>query len=185
MDFDCIYKKIRKKRQLYIYVTLQTSLLKQELFVVHVLETSLLKQEFPIKGSIFRAPHNCYEKKVWTVSVNNSTNINKTKESLNSERQQFHQYQQNKRKFEQWASTIPPISTKQKKVWTVMVNNSPISTKQKKVWTVSVNNSTNINKTKESLNSERQQFHQYQQNKRKFEQWASTIPPISTKQKKV
>jgi hypothetical protein len=35
------------------------------------------------------------------VSVNNSTNINKTKESLNSERQQFHQYQQNKRKFEQ------------------------------------------------------------------------------------
>jgi hypothetical protein len=61
---------------------------------------------------------------------------------------QFHQYQQNKRKFKQWASTIPPISTK-----------------QKKVWTVSVNNSTNINKTKESLNSERQQFHQYQQNK--------------------
>ena len=102
------------------------------------------------------------------MSVNNSTNINKTKESLNSERQQFHQYQQNKRKFKQWASTIPPISTK-----------------QKKVWTVSVNNSTNINKTKENLNSERQQFHQYQQNKRKFEQWASTIPPISTKQKKV
>jgi hypothetical protein len=28
--------------------------------------------------------------------VKNSTNINKTKESLNSERQQFHQYQQNK-----------------------------------------------------------------------------------------
>jgi hypothetical protein len=44
---------LRKKRQLYIYVTLQTSLLKQELFVVHVLETSLLKQEFPIKGSCF------------------------------------------------------------------------------------------------------------------------------------
>jgi hypothetical protein len=56
----------------------------------------LLKQEFPIKGSIFRAPRNCYEKKDLTVSVNNSTNINKTKESLNSERQQFHQYQQNK-----------------------------------------------------------------------------------------
>ena len=37
--------------------------------------------------------------------VNNSTNINKTnnhfspKESLNSEGQQFYQYQQNKRKF--------------------------------------------------------------------------------------
>jgi hypothetical protein len=29
--------------------------------------------------------------------VNNSTNINKTKESLNSDVQQFHQYQQNKR----------------------------------------------------------------------------------------
>ena len=65
--------------------------------------------------------------------VNNSTNINKTKESLNSDGQQFHQYQQNKnslindsqqflqykqniRKFKQWWSIIPPISTKQKKV---------------------------------------------------------------------
>ena len=67
--------------------------------------------------------------------VNNSTNINKTKESL-----------------------------------TVMVNISTISTKQKKVETVMVNNSTNINKTKESLNSDGQQFHQYQQNKRKFKQ---------------
>ena len=28
--------------------------------------------------------------------VNNSTNINKTKECLNSDGQQFHQYQQNK-----------------------------------------------------------------------------------------
>ena len=48
--------------------------------------------------------------------VNNSTNINKTKESLNNDGQQFHQYQQNKRKFKQWWSTIPLISTKQKKV---------------------------------------------------------------------
>ena len=64
--------------------------------------------------------------------VDNSTNINKTKESLNSDGrqfhqyqqnrenlnsdgQQFHQYQQNKRKFKQWWSTIPPILTKQKK----------------------------------------------------------------------
>ena len=31
--------------------------------------------------------------------VNNSTNINKTKESLSSDGQQFYQYQQNKRKF--------------------------------------------------------------------------------------
>ena len=151
--------------------------------------------------------------------VNNSTNINKTKESLNSDGQQFLQYQQTKRKFEQWWSTILPISTNQKKVWTVMVNNSsninkpkesfnsdgrqflqyqqtkrkfeqwwstipPISTNQKKVLTVMVNNSSNINKPKESLNSDGQQFYQYQQTKRKFEQWWSTILPISTNQKK-
>ena len=48
--------------------------------------------------------------------VNNSTNINKTKECLNSDGQQFYQYKQNKRKFKQWRSTIQPISTKQKKV---------------------------------------------------------------------
>ena len=83
--------------------------------------------------------------------VNNSTNINKPKESFNSDDQQFLQYQHTKRKFEQWWSTIPPISTKQKKVFTVMVNNS-----------------TNINKTKESFNSDGQQFYQYQQNKRKI-----------------
>jgi hypothetical protein len=67
--------------------------------------------------------------------VNNSSNINKTKESLKCE------------------STIPPISTKQKKVETVMVDNS-----------------TNINKAKESLNSDGRQFHQYQQKKRKLKQ---------------
>jgi hypothetical protein len=39
-----------------------------------------------------------------------------------------------------------------------------ISTKQKKVKMVMVNNSTNINKTKESLNGDGQQFHQYRQN---------------------
>ena len=33
--------------------------------------------------------------------VNNSINIIKTKESLNSDGQQFHQYHQNKRKFKQ------------------------------------------------------------------------------------
>jgi hypothetical protein len=82
-----------------------------------------------------------YQKKVWTVMVNNSTNINKTKESFNSDGRQFLQYQQSKRKFSQWWSTIHPISTNQKKVWTVMVNNS-----------------SNINKPKESLNSDGQQF---------------------------
>ena len=65
--------------------------------------------------------------------VNTFTNINKTKESLNSDGQQFH----------------------------------------------------NINKTKESLNSDGQQIHQYQQNKRKFKQCWSAIPPISAKQMKV
>ena len=33
--------------------------------------------------------------------VNNSTNINKTKQSLNSDGQKFYQYQQNKTKFKQ------------------------------------------------------------------------------------
>ena len=100
--------------------------------------------------------------------VNNSTNINKTTESLNSHGQQFNQFQQNNRKFKQPWSTIQPISTKQKKVKTAMVNNS-----------------TNINKAKESLNSHGQQFNQYQQNNRNVKQPWSTIQPISTKQKKV
>jgi GTP-sensing pleiotropic transcriptional regulator CodY len=82
--------------------------------------------------------------------VNNSTNINKTKESFNSDGQQFLQYHQTKRKFEQLWSTILPISSNRKKVLTVIANNS-----------------TNINKPKESLKSDGQQFYQYQQNKRK------------------
>jgi hypothetical protein len=45
--------------------------------------------------------------------VNNSINIIKTKETLNSDSQQFHQYYQNKRKFKQWWSTISLISSKQ------------------------------------------------------------------------
>ena len=54
--------------------------------------------------------------------VNYSTYINKTNnhlknESLNSDGQLFHQYQQNEQsplkcKFKQWWSTIPPISPK-------------------------------------------------------------------------
>jgi hypothetical protein len=83
--------------------------------------------------------------------VDNSTNINKPKESLHSDGQQFLQYQQTK-----------------KKVLTVMVNNSSNINKTKKVLTVMIYNSSNINKPKESCNSDGQQFHQYQQNKRKF-----------------
>jgi hypothetical protein len=112
-------------------------------------------------------PISTNQKKVWTVMDNNSTNINKPKECFDSDGKQFYQYQQTKRKFEQWWSTFLPISTNQKKDWTVMVNNS-----------------SNINKPKESLNSDGQQFYQYQQTKRKIEQWWSTIPPISTNQKK-
>jgi hypothetical protein len=131
--------------------------------------------------------------------ANNSTNINKTKESFISDGQQFHQYQKNKRKFKHWWPTIPPISTKQKKAFVLLILVElltitdkaffcfvdiggivghqclnfllfcwPISTKQKKALSVMVKNSTNINKTKESLNSDGQQFHQYQQNKRKL-----------------
>ena len=48
--------------------------------------------------------------------VNNSTNINKTTESLSSHFQQFNQYQQNNRKFKQPLSTIQRISTKQQEV---------------------------------------------------------------------
>ena len=66
-----------------------------------------------------------------------------------------------------------------------MVSNSTNINKAKKFQAVMVNNSTNINKTKESWNIDGRQFHQYQQNKRKFKQWWSIIPPISTKQKKV
>ena len=83
--------------------------------------------------------------------VDNSSNINKPKESLNSDGQQFLQYQITRRKFVQWWSTILPISTNQKKVLTVMV----------KIF-------TNINKPKESFNSDGQQFYQYQQTKRRF-----------------
>ena len=54
--------------------------------------------------------------------VNNSTNINKTKESWNNDGQHFLQYKQNldsdvnKRKFKQWWTTILPMSTKQKEI---------------------------------------------------------------------
>jgi lysyl-tRNA synthetase class I len=85
--------------------------------------------------------------------ANNSTNIKNPKESLSKrDGQQFLLHQQNKRRFikERWSSILP------------------ISTNQKKVVTVMVNNSTNINKTKESVNSDGQQFLQYQQTKGKF-----------------
>jgi GTP-sensing pleiotropic transcriptional regulator CodY len=87
--------------------------------------------------------------------VTNYSNINKPKESLsNRDGKQFLQYQQNKRKFfkQRW-STILPISTNQKKVQIVMVNNS-----------------SDIKKPKESFSSDGQQFYDYQQMKRKYKQ---------------
>ena len=69
--------------------------------------------------------------------IYNSSNINKPKESLSSDGQQFLQYQQTKRTFLQWWSISLPISTNQKKVYTVMVKNS-----------------SNINKPKEIFNSD-------------------------------
>ena len=46
--------------------------------------------------------------------VNNSINIIKTKESLNSDGQQFHQYHQNKRKFKVMVNnSINIINTKE------------------------------------------------------------------------
>jgi DNA repair ATPase RecN len=109
--------------------------------------------------------------------------ISTKQRNLNSDGQQFHQYEQIE-KSRHWWSTFSPISTKQKKVSAVTVNNSSNINKTKESLKVIVNNSSNINKTKESLNSDGQRFHQYKQSKRKFKQWWSTIPPISTKQKK-
>jgi hypothetical protein len=40
------------------------------------------------------------------VTVKNSTNINKTKESLISDGQEFHQYQQNKKKLNQFMRSV-------------------------------------------------------------------------------
>ena len=76
--------------------------------------------------------------------VNNSTNINKTNNNItiNIDGQQF-----------------------------TNINKTNNNRSPKESQTVMVNNSTNINKTnnnlspKESLNSEGQQFYQYQQNK--------------------
>ena len=59
----------------------------------------------------------------WFNPVKNSTNIDKTKESLISEGQEFHQYRQNKRQFNQWRSRIPPIISIHK------TNKSPLTSK--------------------------------------------------------
>jgi len=60
----------------------------------------------------------------------------------------------NYEKFRQWWSTIPSISTKQRKV--------------KQCWSAIPSIST---KNKESLNSDGQQFHQYHQNKERLKSY--------------
>ena len=93
--------------------------------------------------------------------VYNSTNINKTKESLNSEFQHFHQYQLNRASLKQFWS---PIWTKERKL---NIDGQQFHQYQQNRESLKSagNNSTNINKTKESLNSDGQHFHQYQQNR--------------------
>jgi hypothetical protein len=119
------------------------------------------------------------QKKVYTVMVNNSTNINKTKESLNSDGQQFYQYQQNKRKFKQWWWIVDHHSINCLLFCWYWWNSLPSLFKLSFVLLILVELLTI------SLYCDGQQFYQYQQNKRKFKQWWSTILPISTKQKKV
>jgi hypothetical protein len=129
------------------------------------------------------------------VIVNNSSNINKPKESLKSDGQQFHQYQQSKRKFKKWWLILEELLTIIAKVFFCFVDIGGIVDHHflnfllvcwywRNCW-LSLFNSSNFNKTKESLSSDGQQFHQYQENKRKLKQWWSTIRLISTKQKKV
>ena len=111
--------------------------------------------------------------KVYTVTVNSSTNINNhlSPQGLYSDSQQFYQYQQSPltSRFIQWQSTVLPIST---------------ITFHLKVYTVTVNSSTNINNhlSPQGLYSDSQQFYQYQQSPltSRFIQWQSTVLPIST-----
>ena len=103
--------------------------------------------------------------------VNNSFISNKTKESLKSDSQQFLHYQQNKRKFKQWWSTFPPISTHKKEslnndgrqFYQYQQNKETLNSDgqhfhkyqpNREIQTVMVDNSSIINKTKESLDSD-------------------------------
>ena len=61
--------------------------------------------------------------------IKNSTNINKTKESLNSDGEKFHQYQQNKRnlnsdgeQFHQYQQNEQlPLTATQKRQWHILM----------------------------------------------------------------
>jgi MFS superfamily sulfate permease-like transporter len=99
------------------------------------------------------------------VIVNNSINIDKTKESLNSDDIDgiVDHHCLNFLLFCRYWWNCWPSLFKLSFVLSILME-------------LMVNNFINIIKTKESLNSDGQQFHQYHQNKRKFKQWWSTIP---------
>jgi hypothetical protein len=91
--------------------------------------------------------------------VNNSTNINKSKESFNSDGQQFLQYQHTKESLNSDGPSLLTLS------FVLLILDELLTITAKTFfWFVD-----NINKTKESLsNRDGQQFLQYQQNNRKF-----------------
>jgi hypothetical protein len=130
--------------------------------------------------------------KVYTVTVNSSTNINNhlSPQGSYSDSQQFYQYQQSPltSRFIQWQSTVLPISTitSHLKVHSdsqqfYQYQQSPLTSRfiqwqstvlpistitfHLKVYTVTVNSSTNINNhlSPQGLYSDSQQFYQYQQ----------------------
>jgi hypothetical protein len=119
--------------------------------------------------------------------VNNSTNINKTKESLNIEVQHFHQYQF----VDHYCLNFPLFCSYWWKCWHDCVNFLlfcwfwwncwPWLSKLSFVLLIMLELSTII----VWISLFVWYCHQYQQNKRKFKQWWSTIPPILTNQKKV
>jgi hypothetical protein len=102
---------------------------------------------------------------------------------ITADDQQVHQYKQNKRKFKQWWSTIHQYKQNKRKfkqfsfVLFILVNCWPSLFKLSFVLFISVNCWSSF--------SDDQQFTNINKNKRKFKQWWSTSPPISTKQKKV
>jgi hypothetical protein len=125
------------------------------------------------------------QKKVYTVIVNNSTNINKTKECLSNDSQQFHQYQKLEEILIITVSTFFCFVDIGGIVDHHCLNFLMFCLYWRNCWLSLLKHSSNLNKPKESLSSDGRQFLQYKQSKRKFKQWWSTIPLISTKQKKV
>jgi hypothetical protein len=109
--------------------------------------------------------------------VNNSSNINKTKESLNSDSQQFLQYQRGI--VDHHSLSFLCFVEIGGIVDYHYLNFLLICWYWRNYWPSLLKLSFSLWK----WNSDGQQFHQYQKNKRKLKQWWSTFPPISTKQR--